>query len=235
MNKKTRIICSCLLTMNCLLTACDNTEAAVGPATVDDTAMQMNTVEIPSARYFGNISIDNGLLIYDFQIKQKPSPVIEILFNSIIDNVRLQTLTYELSEDFNPETITDGLEILDVNGDEIDDFLIDLGIYGHMSYKICLVYDEKSEEYVFVREFEKLNSPRFIEGYIVTSPIPMEIPITYNRYLIRGAKLEHTGTLLIFQNEMQTLYTEYELINGEPNIVEEVEASEIDLSKWGIQ
>lgn len=89
---------------------------------------------------------------------------------------------------------------------------------------------------MFVGGFEELNSPRFIKGYIVTSPIPMEIPTAYNRYLIKEAKLKHAGALLIFPNEIQTLYTEYEFVNGKPNIVKkEVEASEIDLSKWGIQ
>lgn len=226
----------CLLLINCTMTSCKDVKAVPNMTNHSEPITQASEEEMPIARYVGSVSTDNDdLLIYDFQIRQENTPTMQITFRSLVDDAGCQTITYELSEDFNPETIRDGLEVLDVNGDGINDFLIDLGIAGHMSFKACLVYDKTSGQYVFVEGFDELNAPRVLEGYVVTSPIPMELPTTFYRYAIEGTELRLVGTLSLSQNESQSYYTESELVNGEWRTVKDmVTADNIDLNKWGL-
>ena len=176
-------------------------------------------------------------LIYDFQVTQDTIPVIQITFKKNLDNSTFQTLSYQLPEDFDPVTITDGVEVIDMNKDGIDDFLFDLGVYGKISKKVCLVYNNEAQQYIFIDDFEELNSPAFLKeyGYFVTAPIPMDLPMTYDRYLLDGTILHHVGRLSISQSESNTLYTEYEQVNGEWITTKDmVNENDVELTKWGL-
>ncbi len=199
--------------------------------------LEPNIAQFPLSRYYGGIRTDTNLLIYDFQVTQDTTPVIRISFKKHLDNTTFQTLSYQLPEDFEPVTITDGVEVIDMNKDGIDDFLFDLGAYGKMIKKACLVYDNEAQQYIFVEDFEKLNSPTFLEEYgcFVTAPIPMAIPISYNRYLLDGTILRHVGILSITQSESNALYTEYEQVNEEWVTTKDmVKENDVELTKWGL-
>ena len=60
-----------------------------------------------------------------------------------------------------PESIEQGLLVLDVNHDGSDDFLMELGIMGHMYHSICFVYDSNKQEYVEVPGFRVLDTPMY--------------------------------------------------------------------------
>ena len=144
---------------------------------------------------------------------------------------------YQLPEDFNPVTITNGVDVTDMNQDGIDDFLFDLGAYGKMNKKACLVYDNETQQYIFIEDFEELNSPIYLNGYgyFVTAPIPMDLPITYNRYSLDKTILNHVGKLSISPSESGTLYTEYEQVNGKWITTKDmVKENDIELTKWCI-
>ena len=204
----------------------------------DPTIKETDSIAItqaPISRYFGSNRTDTDLFIYDFQIIQGDIPEIQITFKNYSDDTIFQTLSYELREDFMPETVMDGIEIIDANRDGNDDFLFDLGVYGKMRIKACLVYDDEKQQYVFIKDFENLNSPTFVNGYFLTEKIPMDTAMTIERYSLEENMLCHVGSLSIFQDEEQTLYTEFERVNGEwvktKNMVTE---KNIELSNWGI-
>ena len=192
-------------------------------------------MQSPIARYFGSVHIDTDILVYDFQITQDPDPVIQITFKQYPKDTLFQTLSYQLEDDFMPVTVHDGLEIIDANNDGNDDFLFDLGIYGKLILKACLVYDPETKQYVFVKGFDELNNPTFVNGYFVTDSIPMEVPSTFDRYSLDGTTLCHVGRLAMFEYEPKSLYTEFEQVNGEwVTIKDMVPESDIDLAQWGI-
>lgn len=190
----------------------------------------------PIARYYGNCHAGTDMLIYDFQIIQDTAPVLQISFTNYLDDTDFQTLTYQLRDDFMPLTIRDGIEIMDINGDGSDDFLFDLGVYGKMRLKACLVYDPEVKQYVFVDGFEELNAPIFVNGYFITEPMPMDVPMTKEKYSVVGTALCHVGSLSIYENDTQTLYTEKRQENGVWVAEKEMTTeADIDLSSWGIE
>lgn len=193
-----------------------------------------DTPQEPIARYYGNCHAGTDMLIYDFQIIQDTAPVLQISFTNYLDDADFQTLTYQLRDDFMPPTVRDGIEIMDVNGDGSDDFLFDLGVYGKMRLKACLVYDHEAKQYVFVDGFEELNAPIFVNGCFITAPMPMDVPVTKEKYSVVGTELCHVGKLFIYENDTQTLYTEQRQENGVWMIEKEmVTESDIDLFEWG--
>ena len=101
---------------------------------------ETSLIEEPISRYFGSNRIAAELLVYDIQVTQNDGSAIQITFKRYLDDTIFQTITYPLREDFMPKTVMDGMEIMDVNSDGVDDFLFDLGIYGQMRLKACLVY-----------------------------------------------------------------------------------------------
>lgn len=230
MEKRRGRILQCLLLVICIVVCVYTITTKKG---VDSNIPAIT--QAPISRYFGSNRTDTDLFIYDFQVIQGGIPEIQITFKNYLDDTIFQTLSYELREDFMPETVMDGIEIIDANGDGNDDFLFDLGVYGKMRIKACLVYDDEKKQYVFVKGFEDLNSPIFLNGYFLTTRMPMDITMTIERYLLEENMLCHVGSLSIFQDEAQTLYTESERVNGEwvkkKNMVTE---KNIDLSNWGI-
>lgn len=205
-------------------------ESAVSPD------LNTDLIEAPISRYFGSNSIDTDLLVYDIQVTRNGSPEIQITFKQYLEDTVFQTLSYPLREDFMPETVRDGLEVMDVNKDGIEDFLFDLGIYGKMRLKACMVYDHEAKKFVFVKDFEELNTPNFVNGYFVTAPMPMDVPRTFDRYLLDGPMLCHVGSLSISDSsESQIVYTESEQVNGKWIITKNmVTENDIDLSSWGL-
>lgn len=238
MKKTTFYLISFLLCI--FLSSCSHSNISSSPSSSSqEVGLDPSIAQIPLSRYYGGIGTgtDTGLLIYDFRVTQDTVPVIQITFKKYLDNSIFQTLSYQLPEDFDPATITDGVEVIDMNKDGIDDFLFDLGVYGKMIKKACLIYDNEVHQYTFIDGFEELNSPTFLKeyGYFVTAPIPMNIPITYGRYLLDGTVLHHVGKLSISQSESNTLYTEYEQVNGEwVTINDMVKENDIELTKWGL-
>ena len=59
--------------------------------------------------------------------------------------------------------------------------------------------------------------------------------MTYDRYLLDGTILHHVGRLSISQSESNTLYTEYEQVNGEWITTKDmVNENDVELTKWGL-
>ncbi|WP_347280310.1 hypothetical protein [uncultured Phocaeicola sp.] len=233
----------CIFLPSCSYSNISSTPSSAPPiassSITQEVDLEPSIAQIPLSRYYGGIGTgtDTGRLIYDFQVTQDTIPVIQITFKKNLDNSTFQTLSYQLPEDFDPVTITDGVEVIDMNKDGIDDFLFDLGVYGKISKKVCLVYNNEAQQYIFIDDFEELNSPAFLKeyGYFVTAPIPMDLPMTYDRYLLDGTILHHVGRLSISQSESNTLYTEYEQVNGEWITTKDmVNENDVELTKWGL-
>ena len=197
---------------------------------------ETSLIEEPISRYFGSNRIAAELLVYDIQVTQNDGSAIQITFKRYLDDTIFQTITYPLREDFMPKTVMDGMEIMDVNSDGVDDFLFDLGIYGQMRLKACLVYNDETQQFVFVNDFEELNNPTFLNGYFVTEPMPMDAPRIFDKYLLDGIKLCHVGRLSITDySDTQKFYTESEQVNGAWIITKDmVTENNIDLSSWGL-
>ena len=121
------------------------------------------------SRYYGSVHLNptiDGLAIYDISVIHVDSFFQYNIYLKLDPYTskcgtaegKLQELVCPVEILF-PESIEQGLLVLDVNHDGSDDFLMELGIMGHMYHSICFVYDSNKQEYVEVPGFRVLDTP----------------------------------------------------------------------------
>ena len=123
------------------------------------------------SRYYGSVHLNptiDGLAIYDISVIHVDSFFQYNIYLKLDPYTskcgtaegKLQELVCPVEILF-PESIEQGLLVLDVNHDGSDDFLMELGIMGHMYHSICFVYDSNKQEYVEVPGFRVLDTPMY--------------------------------------------------------------------------
>lgn len=131
------------------------------------------------SRYYGSVHLNptiDGLAIYDISVIHVDSFYKYNIYLKLysfaskydMSEGELQKLVCPVEILF-PESIEQGLLVLDVNHDGSDDFLMELGIRGHMYHSICFVYDSNKQEYVEVPGFRVLDTPVYYpeQGYFL--------------------------------------------------------------------
>ena len=131
------------------------------------------------SRYYGSVHLNptiDGLAIYDISVIHVDSFFQYNIYLKLDPYTskcgtaegKLQELVCPVEILF-PESIEQGLLVLDVNHDGSDDFLMELGIMGHMYHSICFVYDSNKQEYVEVPGFRVLDTPVYYpeQGYFI--------------------------------------------------------------------
>lgn len=129
-----------------------------------------------------------------------------------------------------------GVVITDLNGDENDDFIVDLGVSttGRSTFSLFFVYDKEKNQYKLLDGFTDAtfyeDEMRIYEYY------RSNIVIEKNKYSVEGTHLVLQETLLgetSIYGTQQFAYTEKKLINGKMTTVKQyVPEDQIDLERW---
>lgn len=232
--KWTSLFCAALI----ILTAASCGDKSTTAKSSPDAGAQSTVTgiqQVPIARYYGKLKVGEFLYIYDCQLHQDPAPALQVTIKPYSGDDAAQTLSYALWPDFDPMTITDGLDVVDINEDGNDELFFDLGISGKLKTSMCVAYDGKSGQFQFVDGVDALNAPKVINGFLVSESLPMEVPPTFDKYALEQAELRHVGSLTVYENESQTLYSESKLVNGKmETALYKVAADKIDLTEWGL-
>ncbi len=149
----------------------------------------------------------------------------------------IQQLQYnKYRDDFMPDTIQDGSQIIDVNQDGNDDVMLDLGVYGWAQLYACFVYDPFSRELLQVSEFEEHPFPEVLsdEGIVLFHGKDGATTYWVDRYRVEGNQLTLLGRLTQIMGQSVLRYTEEVMSDGILiKIKENVTEKEIDnFNSW---
>lgn len=180
--------------------------------------------------YHGStLSFDDVCVYYDIKTYEDKSSSYHISYEFEITgkSPNRQKLTYSIPDGFMPDTITQGLLIVDVNNDGHSDILMDLGFYSHFSRSICLIYHPIQNEFVFISNFDDLRNPRLVLGedykkYFISDQYQEEMSSaptknygqTWNKYEIKNDALILIAKLKENSNTNITSYSEESLKDG---------------------
>lgn len=133
---------------------------------------------------------------------------------------------------FCPETVNSGYIFADLNGDENDDILIDLGVQNYYRYYDCYVYCPDNNGYTKIEEFSTLPDPEFINGSIISHWKDGPAISGTTKYQITDSELHMVGRLTrsyVLDNGEIPRFTEELMVDGQMTVVKEnVLAEEID-------
>ncbi len=145
--------------------------------------------------------------------------------------------------------------ILDVNGDYHEDILINIGIKGRMIFHICYVYDETTDSFIFIDEFDTLPFIKYYQStdsnepyFISESTSEVGFYRAYRKYVIEGDKLVQKASLYYAWNSFINpngvevpgrSYTETKFVNGREIVVKDridvMDYTQMDLDRWHIE
>lgn len=162
------------------------------PGTSDNTEVKEAIV----LRYYGHCRTENGQRIYDISmIYHRPiTPEdyeqqykIVINFYDLVSHENLQTISYIPPLGMDPGSIKCGLSIVDVNADGYDDFILDLGLFGHVYHSACFVHSPGGT-YAEVAGFDNLPYPEY-DANDGTFTVEESGEFGYQKYLIMEDEL----------------------------------------------
>lgn len=71
-----------------------------------------------------------------------------------------QSFTYSLENFPHINSIHQGIAVLDINGDNNDDIILDLGENGHQKSAACFIFSPFEHQYIAISDFTTLASPK---------------------------------------------------------------------------
>jgi len=189
------------------------------------------------SRYYGSLRTENDMVSFRIDTKQLGAMdyVVDLLFYEYASEMQIQHIRYALRDDFMPETIKNGYQIIDVNNDGSDDIILHLGIYGKRRIAVCFIYDPEQQCYCQLSGYDELFIPTYSrsEGIVYEEWIDMP-EYAINKYRVEGNDLILVASLYWTYNlPEKNRYTEKVLIYGEMiTIKENVSEGDIDSSWW---
>lgn len=162
------------------------------PGTSDNTEVKEAIV----LRYYGHCRTENGQRIYDISmIYHRPitpedyEQQYKIIrnFYDLVSHENLQTISYIPPLGMDPGSIKCGLSIVDVNADGYDDFILDLGLFGHVYHSACFVHSPGGT-YAEVAGFDNLPYPEY-DANDGTFTVEEPGEFGYQKYLIMEDEL----------------------------------------------
>lgn len=192
-------------------------------------------------QYNGNVFVEGKLQEYAISVKINYEKIdgssMELAFSDSDSGQIFQHLIYnDFRDDFMPDTIQEGVRILDVNHDANDDIMLDLGVYGWARLYACFVYDSSVNAFVQVPDFEEHPFPEVLsdQGLILFRGQDGAAVYWADKYRVEGNALQKLGRLTKIFGQTGERYTEETMVNGMPVVVKEnVTAADIeDLNAW---
>lgn len=147
----------------------------------------------------------------------------------------LQNLYYFVCPSVEPEHSAEPFQSIDLNNDQYDDFLFNLGSIGNgrNQYSLAFIYDAENDGYVFLGEF--LNATYMPEKQMIYEEHnrPMGESHEKNKYIISDTKTILVESICILDDS----YTYQKLIEGElTTILKDATYEEIceiiDFNSW---
>ena len=202
---------------------------------------EYDPVGIVISRYYGYIDGH----VYDIRTKQAYDDdgmlgsVIDLRFyqyygSGIGTSSLSQQILYQCKHSIYYDTIHDGFQLADVNGDGYDDIILDLGMQGRRYAAVCFVYVPSEDCFAMLEGYDELSNPEYVKEQGLLYESWYENWGSYreegiNKYSVDGTEMRLTASLSILNQSGTDCYTEKRLVDGEMVTVKEnVRESEID-------